>query len=355
MPAGGRPGAAFGRLQRAGGAPPAMASDSQVLNLLVRGVVNGVADGTFDCSESSTSSPSRRSPRSVVATHLPPPVGGSLKPFGPFGPGRVAGAAERRRMVMACRVLRTQILRFEEAFKESHGHVPKGAERMPLATTYAQYRSWKRYIRDDAAQHIQRAWKGRGRRGPQAAAKRALGASLAAVKEVWTAPAQPLQAASSSAMNVRSNSEEAALLERKRQVKAQLKAFDQQFYTAHGRLPKKAEKEPIRNLYEVYNGIKRDLEALRVGGSDGEGAAERYPAEAADEMDTETVLVTFEGRSMSAVELKKERKLLHRVLRDFEDEFKHRNGREVSCAEDIAPVAAEYSRYREIKRALREA
>ena len=72
-------------------------------------------------------------------------------------------------------------------------------------------------------------------------------------------------------------------------------------------------------------------------------------------MDTETVLVTFEGRSMSAVELKKERKLLHRVLRDFEDEFKHRNGREVSCAEDIAPVAAEYSRYREIKRALREA
>ena len=96
-------------------------------------------------------------------------------------------------MVVACRVLRTQILRFEESFKESHGHVPKGAERMPLATTYAQYRSWKRYIRDDAAQHIQRAWKERELRGIRSSAQNAFQGSVQSqVKEVWTAGTQPL-------------------------------------------------------------------------------------------------------------------------------------------------------------------
>ena len=128
-------------------------------------------------------------------------------------------------------------------------------------------------------------------------------------------------------LNVRSNFEETTLLERKRQVKAQLKAFDQQFYAAHGRLPKKAEKEPIRNPYEVYNGIKRDLEALKATGGEGDGDSAGEAMDTVNDAEEHDALVTFEGRRMSVVELKKERKLLHRVLRDFEDTFKSRNGR----------------------------
>ena len=70
-------------------------------------------------------------------------------------------AAERKRTVAACRALRAQISRFEEAFIQLHGRPPKGAaERAPLATTYAQYREWKRAIRSDAACRIQALFRG---------------------------------------------------------------------------------------------------------------------------------------------------------------------------------------------------
>jgi len=70
-------------------------------------------------------------------------------------------AAERKRTVAACRALRAQIARFEDAFIHLHGRAPKGAaERAPLATTYAQYREWKRAIRADAASRIQALFRG---------------------------------------------------------------------------------------------------------------------------------------------------------------------------------------------------
>jgi hypothetical protein len=53
--------------------------------------------------------------------------------------------------ISACRALRAQIIRFEDAFVQLHGRHPKRAvERFPLATTYRHYRSWKRAIRADA-------------------------------------------------------------------------------------------------------------------------------------------------------------------------------------------------------------
>jgi hypothetical protein len=65
-------------------------------------------------------------------------------------------AAERRRIVAACRDLRAQITRFEDAFVQLHGRPPKGAvERSPLAAIYAQYRVRKGTIRADAACRIQ--------------------------------------------------------------------------------------------------------------------------------------------------------------------------------------------------------
>ncbi|CAB9504210.1 expressed unknown protein [Seminavis robusta] len=70
-------------------------------------------------------------------------------------------ASERKRTVAACRALRAQITRFEDAFIQLHGRPPKGAaERAPLATTYSQYREWKRAIRADAACRIQALFRG---------------------------------------------------------------------------------------------------------------------------------------------------------------------------------------------------
>ena len=70
-------------------------------------------------------------------------------------------AAERKRTVAACRALRAQITQFEDAFVRMHGRAPKGAaERAPLASTYMQYREWKRAIRADAACRIQALCRG---------------------------------------------------------------------------------------------------------------------------------------------------------------------------------------------------
>jgi len=70
-------------------------------------------------------------------------------------------AAERKRTVAACRTLWAQITQFEDSFIHMHGHAPRGAaERAPLASTYVQYREWKRAIRADAACRIQARFRG---------------------------------------------------------------------------------------------------------------------------------------------------------------------------------------------------
>lgn len=43
---------------------------------------------------------------------------------------------------------------FEEAFLLEHGRFPRGAEKAPLASTYAQHRAWKRLIRIDTARYV---------------------------------------------------------------------------------------------------------------------------------------------------------------------------------------------------------
>ncbi|CAN0424125.1 unnamed protein product, partial [Ectocarpus sp. 12 AP-2014] len=49
------------------------------------------------------------------------------------------------------------------------------------------------------------------------------------------------------------------LLEEKRGIKGQLKSFDMTFFRRTGRLPTKAEKEPMRHLYDRYNGLKHQI------------------------------------------------------------------------------------------------
>lgn len=70
-------------------------------------------------------------------------------------------AVRRKGALAVYRATRVQITRFEEAFLQLHGRRPKGAiEKAPLATTYAQYRESKRFIRTDAARRIQALFRG---------------------------------------------------------------------------------------------------------------------------------------------------------------------------------------------------
>ena len=262
--------------------------------------------------------------------------------FFTWEPTIAAGARERRRMVTACRTLRAQIkrceqirplgryvvshglivrvvFRFEEDFISQHGHAPKGADRAPLASTYVQYREWKRNIRDHAAIQIQAFYRGSALRGKLHDVQQKLSGEesnsenkLSAVNHRRVGPCRVSSASlrlSLSRPGRRapdlstivlphcaagdvddgadlSGRDVASLIHEKKMVKAQLKAFDARFFADHGRMvrpacsppppiapvdslvcgarrapsqPSKSEKEPIRKLYELYHKLKGAL------------------------------------------------------------------------------------------------
>lgn len=171
-------------------------------------------------------------------------------------PSRSAGARERRQMVQACRALRMQIKRFEEEFVASRGHSPRGSERSPLASTYRQYREWKRDIRDHAATQIQSVARG--------------SLSRRALNVVHTLEA-PFDIASPKEEHSVHDEAVEHLLREKRRIKQQLKDYDNRFFKAHGRMPCKLEKEPIRDLYERYHALKAKIAYTARSADDAKG------------------------------------------------------------------------------------
>ena len=141
---------------------------------------------------------------------------------------------DRKLAVRACRVLRLQIKAFEDAFAENSKRRPRGWDRRPLASTYRQYRDWKRCIRHDAAAAIQGLCRRRRARP-------------------MVAPAPRSKAPESTIAQLRLD---------KRNIKKKLRAYDAQFFAKHGRSPTRFEKEPIRGLYELYYSAKERLRKL---------------------------------------------------------------------------------------------
>ncbi|CAJ1966800.1 unnamed protein product [Cylindrotheca closterium] len=355
-------------------------------------------------------------------------------------------AAERKRTVAACRALRSQILRFEDAFIQMHGRAPRGAaERAPLATTYAQYKEWKRAIRADAACRIQALVRGALTRGKlsqssdaqmqQVISRRAgrsdsFGFGKTTLEQLQipadigesdmpitqpdpftdlAAKSQPLPPQWGSNQSIRrprtSNDSFASpvpkaatsspsspndinrmslpdLQARKRDLKQQLKQYDMNFARRHKRMPVKAEKEPIRHLYEQYNALKSQITTMEQEGrqssvpspvaatpttvlpqrtispvsgldnggdespigSRGKMKPARSPPAAANS--------TAGPLSQDLAALKTEKGRLHQMLRSYEKDFYKEHKRQVSSFADIRPVANQYRRYKEIKKAI---
>ena len=69
---------------------------------------------------------------------------------------------------------------------------------------------------------------------------------------------------------------------RKRELKQQLKQYDMNFAKIHGRMPVKAEKEPIRHLYESYNALKARITYLEREGAVVSGPPMPYRRSSAD-------------------------------------------------------------------------
>lgn len=384
-------------------------------------------------------------------------------------------AAERKRTVAACRALRAQITRFEDAFIQLHGRPPKGAaERAPLATTYAQYREWKRAIRADAACRIQALFRGARARwrllrsneprisriimskagrqefndlhsepqppgqdsmlkqlsipvdiggpieksqdigqptgigtvgpdgfptqstnaqalapqwGNQVVRRRPAGPpdSFGALSPVPRPISSPSSASvSSSGSGEFSRLSLSELQARKRELKQQLKQYDMSFARRHGRMPVKAEKEPIRHLYERYNALKSQITSMeqetgRSGGPSPTLMPQATPAvlpqrtispvssttsgnedspstsrksKTAQRTPPGSTGVPAGAPSQDLAALKAEKQRLHQMLRAYEKDFFKEHKRQVSSFADIRPVASNYRRYKEIKKAI---
>ncbi|KAL3943026.1 MAG: hypothetical protein SGBAC_002885 [Bacillariaceae sp.] len=355
-------------------------------------------------------------------------------------------AAERKRTVAACRALRSQILRFEDAFIQMHGRAPRGAaERAPLATTYAQYKEWKRAIRADAACRIQALVRGALTRGKlsqssdaqmqQVVSRRAgrttsFGFGKATLEQLQipaeigesdmqsaqsdpftdlAAKSQPLPPQWGSNQGIRrprtSNDGFASpvpkaatsspsspndlnrlslpeLQARKRDLKQQLKQYDMTFARRHKRMPVKAEKEPIRHLYEQYNALKSQISSIEQEGRQSNTSspvATTPPAvlpqrtmSPVSGLDNGGDISPIGGRgkmkparsppagasttagplSQDLAALKTEKGRLHQMLRSYEKDFYKEHKRQVSSFADIRPVANQYRRYKEIKKAI---
>jgi len=372
-------------------------------------------------------------------------------------------AAERKRTVAACRALRAQIARFEDAFIKMHGRPPKGAaERAPLATTYAQYREWKRAIRADAASRIQALARGANARSYLAQDSRfreivrrragrpkkvsyshlSIPESIGSNKspKIQPQPIAPMPRRDDGSVEIvmgptsawpkRSLSESsydsstlnssqypsgsasasvsvantfkleishfslAELQTQKRELKQELKKYDMDFFNRHGRMPVKAEKEPIRHLYEKYNQLKNRITAVErdpsliqpsIPGPRRKSTSHQGPVNISSHLDNKNINnnntnnssgeespsngISVQNRSRQESykrqttppgtthtkdlgTLKAEKQALHQMLRSYEKEFFKKYSRQVSSFADIRPVASQYRRYKEIKKSI---
>ena len=194
------------------------------------------------------------------------------------------------------------------------------------------------------------------------------------------------------------------------------------FARRHGRMPVKAEKEPIRHLYEAYNNLKnqiiqieqegrhlpaavaptsvapvpmpqqrtvsppsgsegsddsaagsrislnplprnrrkmpRPVASLSSGVSTAGGSTTSGSTVASIPMSTASASSGNNASSSSSLDgldltaLRAEKSNLHTMLRSYEKDFFRENNRQVNSFADIQPVASQYRRYKEIKKAI---
>ncbi len=121
--------------------------------------------------------------------------------------------------------------------------------------------------------------------------------------------------------------------------------------------PEKSDKEPIRHLYQRYHDLKKAIEttagqsAANTSGADSDVGSTVSAASAASHSTAGSAADLVSPSTLKS--LRKEKRRLQIRLREYEDKFMMDNGRKVKYHRDIAPVAAEYRRYKEIKNTLK--
>jgi hypothetical protein len=169
------------------------------------------------------------------------------------------------------------------------------------------------------------------------------------------------------------------LLGEKRDLKRKLKRFDEDFESQHGHVPSRSDKEVMRPLYQKYHDVKNQLDELKAkieashgplpdefneGGNIPHVSNNRLqvnsfnnvrPANEKEGSFFDSDLNEGGQTSNAKVNtldielLQTEKRDLHCYLKAYERDFTQTHGRQVMKHDDIAPVAREYERYKELK------
>ncbi len=174
------------------------------------------------------------------------------------------------------------------------------------------------------------------------------------------------------------------LLAEKNKVKGELKKYDANFALLFRRQPGRVEKEPMRPLYVYYKKLKQALgKAGTASGHTSGGASSIKPVSsttaqnksepiskavpekeskgataAVDKKVTATKTFgewTFKNNEeiiSKIAELKAERTRLRGTLDKFQQEFVRVHNRKIKYNKDIAPVAGDFKRYKELKKII---
>ncbi|KAJ1611999.1 coiled coil-containing protein [Cryptosporidium canis] len=112
-------------------------------------------------------------------------------------------------------------------------------------------------------------------------------------------------------------------------IKQELKRFDSDFSSVHGRVPSRADKEPLKPLYRLYR-------SLRDSGS--ASARERPRPEVESEIER----------------LRQQKTRLRALLERYQDQFLRENHRKVLYHKDLLPIETEYSEYKSVKNKIKQ-
>lgn len=188
--------------------------------------------------------------------------------------------------------MRLQIFDFEQEWTKKHNRVPKNFERGSMESVYTRYRKLKKEIRDLAAIDMQRLTRGfvvrscmgqiKHRPRKQLLQPSAATASAAAAAAAAAAPTSAAAVVGSAGRGAKRTPGDAGstplsaaaaaksgdgvsdgdlyaqyrqLLVQKRDLKRELKKFDEDFLEKNGRAPRKSDKEVIRPMYQTYHEV----------------------------------------------------------------------------------------------------
>jgi hypothetical protein len=212
---------------------------------------------------------------------------------------------ERRLMIAECKAVKAQITKFEQDWFERHQQMPKDSDRGDLEGVYKSYRSMKRGIRSGAAKDIQRYYRGhrvrtqlllslhkmpsdvvpmdtassfesdfmndsdiedgddRRSKRPKDADQHSVESDTYSDEDLLSDKAMGSLTSGISGVgfnlsetDAQSSSRFQELLGLKKEMKAKLKAFDDEFVEARGAMPSKEDKEIMRPYYEQYHDVR---------------------------------------------------------------------------------------------------